>query len=283
MNSIKHLAHLIYRFIILWIVDVISLLATAWIMPGISINPVDSRPALVVAVLAALLLGFVNLLIRPLILLLTLPLGFFVMFGIGFVVNAVVLRITAGLLLGFEVTSWWTAFFGGFFLAVVNTIITTFLTIDDDDSFYEGLVERLAMRQAVMDSEDDKLGLVMLEIDGLSYWHIEKAIEEGWMPTQKEMIDQEGYKISRVDCGTPATTPACQAGILLGNNHDIPAFRWYDKDTGVVVSNPDVLIEIEESYNNPTKIMYPTYGNYGAKIAPGYVEEESFRFLQKHD
>jgi uncharacterized membrane protein YvlD (DUF360 family) len=245
VNTVKHLAYLIYRFVILWIVDVISLLATAWLIPGISINPLDSRPVIVVAVSAALLLGIVNLLVRPLILLLALPLGFFVMFAIGFVINAIVLRITASLLLGFEVSSWWTAFFGGFFLAVVNTIITTFLTIDDDDSFYEGLVERLAMRQAVKDSDDGKLGLVMLEIDGLSYWHIEKAVAEGWMPTLKEMIDQEGYKISRVDCGTPATTPACQAGILLGNNHDIPAFRWLDKDQDRLMVGNNVAEEIE--------------------------------------
>jgi len=250
MDTFKHLAHLIYRFVILWIVDVISLLATAWIIPGISINPVDSRPVLVVAVSAAFLLGIVNLLVRPLILLLTLPLGFFVMFAVGFVINAVVLQITASLLLGFEVSSWWTAFFGGFFLAVVNTIITAFLTIDDDDSFYEGLVERLAMRKAILESEDDKLGLVMLEIDGLSYWHIEKAIEEGWMPTLKEMIDQEGYKISRVDCGTPATTPACQAGILLGNNHDIPAFRWFDKDQNRLMVANNVAEEIEPHLSN---------------------------------
>ena len=59
MNSMKHLAHIIYRFVILWIVDVISLLATAWIIPGISINPVDSRSVLVVAVSAAFLLGIV--------------------------------------------------------------------------------------------------------------------------------------------------------------------------------------------------------------------------------
>jgi uncharacterized membrane protein YvlD (DUF360 family) len=250
VNTVKHLAYLIYRFVILWIVDVISLLATAWLIPGISINPVDSRPVIVVAVSAALLLGIVNLLVRPLILLLALPLGFFVMFAIGFVINAVVLRITASLLLGFEVSSWWTAFFGGFFLAVVNTIITTFLTIDDDDSFYEGLVERLAMRQAVKDLDDGKLGLVMLEIDGLSYWHIEKAVAEGWMPTLKEMIDQEGYKISRVDCGTPATTPACQAGILLGNNHDIPAFRWLDKDQGRLMVGNNVAEEIEPYLSN---------------------------------
>ncbi len=250
MNTLKHLAHLIYRFVVLWIVDVISLLATAWIIPGISINPVGSRPVIVVAVSAALLLGIVNLLVRPLILLLALPLGFFVMFAVGFLINAVVLQITASLLLGFEVSSWWTAFIGGFFLAVINTIITTFLTIDDDDSFYEGLVERLAMRRAVSDEEEDKLGLVMLEIDGLSYWHIQKAIEEGWMPTLKEMLDQESYQISRFDCGTPATTPACQAGILLGNNHDIPAFRWFDKDQDRLMVANNVAEEIEPHLSN---------------------------------
>jgi uncharacterized membrane protein YvlD (DUF360 family) len=250
MNTLKHLAHLIYRFVVLWIVDVISLLATAWIIPGISINPVGSRPVIVVAVSAALLLGIVNLLVRPLILLLALPLGFFVMFAVGFLINAVVLQITASLLLGFEVSSWWTAFIGGFFLAVINTIITTFLTIDDDDSFYEGLVERLAMQRAVSDEEEDKLGLVMLEIDGLSYWHIQKAIEEGWMPTLKEMLDQESYQISRFDCGTPATTPACQAGILLGNNHDIPAFRWFDKDQDRLMVANNVAEEIEPHLSN---------------------------------
>ncbi|GAI95052.1 unnamed protein product, partial [marine sediment metagenome] len=72
----------------------------------------------------------------------------------------------------------------------------------------------------------------------------------GWMPTLKEMIDQEGYKISRVDCGTPATTPACQAGILLGNNHDIPAFRWFDKDQNRLMVGNNVAEEIEPHLSN---------------------------------
>ena len=57
-------------------------------------------------------------------------------------------------------------------------------------------------------------------------------------------------------------------------------FRWYDKDTGKVVPNPVALREIEESYRS-AKRTYPTYGNYGAKIAPGTIENGRFGFL--HD
>ena len=251
MDTFKHLAHIVYRFIILWIVDVISLLATAWILPGISINPgrfeacprggsgcgapVRNRQSAgkTIALAADTAVGlFCH--VR----------GWFCDQCESCCGSQPVccwaLRYLAGGQLFLEAFSW----------QLVNTIITTFLTIDDDDSFYEGLVERLAMRQAVQDSEDDKLGLVMLEIDGLSYWHIEKAIEEGWMPTLKEMIEQEGYKISRFDCGTPATTPACQAGILLGNNHDIPAFRWFDKDQNRLMVGNNVAEEIEPQLSN---------------------------------
>jgi hypothetical protein len=70
----------------------------------------------------------------------------------------------------------------------------------------------------------------MMEIDGLSYHHIQKALAEGYMPTLKQMIDEEGYVLSPIDCGLPSQTSACQAGIMFGDNHDIPAFRWYDKD-----------------------------------------------------
>ena len=35
--------------------------------------------------------------------------------------------------------------------------------------------------------------------------------------------------LTRADCGLPSQTSACQAGIMFGDNNDIPAFRWYDK------------------------------------------------------
>lgn len=58
------------------------------------------------------------------------------------------------------------------------------------------------------------------------------------------------------------------------------AFRWYDKDTGKITANPPVLVEIEKMYTGDSKSKYPTYGDYGAKIAPGVIEGESFSFLK---
>ena len=95
MTSIANLLRMIVRFIVVWFVDTLSLLITAWIITGISFHPVEGFPVLVVATAAALLLGIVNLIIRPLILLLAMPLGWIVIFLLGFFINAVVLMITS--------------------------------------------------------------------------------------------------------------------------------------------------------------------------------------------
>ncbi len=80
----------------------------------------------------------------------------------------------------------------------------------------------------------------MMEIDGLSVHHLQKALADGLMPTLQQMIDEEGYVLSKVDCGIPSQTSACQAGILFGDNDDIPAFRWYDKsEQRLIVSTKD--------------------------------------------
>ena len=57
-------------------------------------------------------------------------------------------------------------------------------------------------------------------------------------------------------------------------------FRWYDKDNGAIVDNPQALIKIEDSYKtSESSRFYPTYGNYGAKIAPGMMDTDKFNFL----
>jgi uncharacterized membrane protein YvlD (DUF360 family) len=243
VHRFKYFARIVFRFVILWLVDVFSLWVTSLIVPRIAIESVNETPIFVVAGAAALMLGMVNLIVRPLILLLALPFGFFALLVVGLFVNAIAMYITAALLPGFMVGGWVEAFFGGLMLSLVNTMITGVLTIDDDDQFYQGLVERIAARQTFRQSGLNGHGLVMLEIDGLSYWHFKKAIAEDWMPTVKEMITNQGYQISQVDCGLPSQTSACQAGILYGDNYDIPAFRWYDKTEGrLIVSGKDAAM-----------------------------------------
>ena len=255
MNAVKTVAKALLHLVIVWFIDAISLLLTAIISPGITIMPTDEASQLVVAAAAALVLGIVNLLVRPIILLLAIPLGFVAVFIVGFLVNAVALLITAGLLPGFEVDGLLTAIFGGLILSAINTIITTVLLADDDDSFYQGVVERLARRSPYPLEDVPSPGLIMMEIDGLSYWHLQKALDDGLMPTLSEMIEKEGYVLSHVDCGLPSQTSACQAGIMFGDNYDIPAFRWYDKDRGKLMVSGSDAAEINARYAKGNGLM----------------------------
>jgi uncharacterized membrane protein YvlD (DUF360 family) len=250
-NLIKILRTIV-RFLVVWFVDTLSILVTAWLFPGINILPQSGTSEIVIAVAASLLLGIVNLLVRPLILMLALPFGWIVIFLTGFFINAIVLMITSNLIPAFEVSGWVAAFFGGLFLSLVNTILTALLNIDSDESFYDNLIQRQAARLAREGDKGTGRGLVILETDGLSYQRIQKAIDDGYMPTLKKMIEEDGYKISRVDCGIPPTTPACQAGILQGNNTNIPAFRWLDKKTGELLAGGQAaeIIEPELSDGN---------------------------------
>ncbi len=238
MNLIHTLTRQLFRFIVVWVLDGISLLLTAAVAPGIGFA--SGENTLVVAASAAFLLGIVNLLIRPLILLLALPFGFIAIFVVGFSLNALGLWVTANLVEGFFVQTWADAIVGSLILAIVNTLLTSVIAVDDDDSFYQNIAERLAKRDEFFALDTQTQGIVMMEIDGLSYHHIKRAIDTGWMPTLKAMRDNENYVLSRFDCGLPSQTSACQAGIMFGNNFDIPAFRWYDKDLGrLIVSGHD--------------------------------------------
>jgi len=64
------------------------------------------------------------------------------------------------------------------------------------------------------------------------------------------------------------------------NNEPEWAFRWYNKESGKLSDNPGVLVEIEKMYAHPEAPYYPTYGNYGVKIAPGFIENATFTFLK---
>jgi uncharacterized membrane protein YvlD (DUF360 family) len=250
MDTLRILFMSIIRFLAVWFVDTISLLVTAWLIPGINFVSAGDVSVFVIATATALVLGIVNLIIRPLILLIAMPLGWLVIFAVGFFINAITLQITSALLPSFEVSSWWTAFIGGLFISLVNTILTTVLDIDDTESFYSNLVLRRAARQAGEVDPDSGRGVVLLEIDGLSYWHIQKAVEDGYMPTIKRLMDEDGYQISRLDCGIPSSTPACQAGILQGNNENMPAFRWLDKETNRIIAGGPQMAEVEPLLSN---------------------------------
>jgi hypothetical protein len=78
-------------------------------------------------------------------------------------------------------------------------------------------------------------GLVILHIDGLGADSLEQALSNGYMPFTQHLMDVEGYAIQRYRCGVPSTTPFAQAGIIYGDNSEIPSFRWWDRERRVLV------------------------------------------------
>src|SRR5581483_1494460 len=78
-------------------------------------------------------------------------------------------------------------------------------------------------------------GLVVLHIDGLSAHTLQAALDGGRMPHTRELMEREEYVIHPYRCGVPSTTPFAQAGILYGDNSEIPSFRWWDRERRVAV------------------------------------------------
>lgn len=72
---------------------------------------------------------------------------------------------------------------------------------------------------------------IIVQIDGLAHDYLVQAMALGQMPTVQRLIAQ-GARLQRWRCGLPTSTPAIQAGIMYGCNWDIPAFRWYEKESG---------------------------------------------------
>jgi Type I phosphodiesterase / nucleotide pyrophosphatase len=77
--------------------------------------------------------------------------------------------------------------------------------------------------------------LVILHVDGLGADALQRALERGDMPFVRNLTQREGYEVLRYRCGLPSTTPFAQAGILYGDNREIPSFRWWDRERKVVV------------------------------------------------
>ena len=95
----------------------IAIFVAAWLIPGLELS--GSVPTLV----AGAILGLVNALVRPVLIILTLPftlvtLGLFI-----FVVNAVCLALTAWLVPGFGISGFWAAFFGALVVSVMSWML----------------------------------------------------------------------------------------------------------------------------------------------------------------
>ena len=113
--------HHLIQFLIHWSVMVIALWVAGAIFKGISFS---SYPALLVS---ALMLGFANAFIRPVLIFFTLPLTLLTLGGFLLVINALMILLVSSLVKGFKVSGFWTAFFASIFVSIFSFIVESYL------------------------------------------------------------------------------------------------------------------------------------------------------------
>lgn len=108
-------------FLIRWFINAIALGLTSWLVKGIDIQGLGTL------LIASLVLGILNALLRPIILLLTLPLNILTLGLFTFVVNAFMLIMASKLVEGFVITDFWSALVGAIILSIISFLISVFI------------------------------------------------------------------------------------------------------------------------------------------------------------
>jgi len=96
-----------------WVIATLAIIIGAYIVPGVSIT-------LVGALIAAVVLGALNLFIRPILLVLTLPITLVTLGLFSLVINALLVLLASYLVPGFYVDGFWTALLFALVLAIIN-------------------------------------------------------------------------------------------------------------------------------------------------------------------
>ena len=106
------------RVLLAWLVNALALIAVAYLMPSISIASFWS------ALSAALILGLVNAVIRPVLILLTLPVTLITLGLFIFVINGLLFWLAGSFIDGFVVGGFWAGFFGAILFSIVSWILS---------------------------------------------------------------------------------------------------------------------------------------------------------------
>ncbi len=114
-------------FLLHWVITAASLWVASRLFQGLKFADTGSL------VMAALLLGFANAIVKPLLIVLTLPLTFLTLGLFLLVINALMILLVARLVKGFKVSGFWTAFFASILVSVLSFAIGAFLPSDDPE------------------------------------------------------------------------------------------------------------------------------------------------------
>jgi uncharacterized membrane protein YvlD (DUF360 family) len=158
-----------------------------------------------------------------------------------------------------------------FGLALVTTVVAPLLDIDGD-AYHLRVVRRRA-RRSRRGNRSDTPGVILFEIDGLGEGVLREAVRDGHAPTIARWLSDGTHRMLGWECDLSSQTGASQAGLLLGSNWDMPAFRWYEKESGrtMVSNHPADAAEMEHRRSKGEGLLAPegtSRGNMFSGDAP---------------
>ena len=109
------------RLLVVWLINAVALLLLPYLMPSIRIK------GIVTALVVVLVLGLVNTLLRPLLILLTLPVTLLTLGLFIFVINALLFLMVAHWVEGFRVGGFWSALFGSLLYSIVSWLLSALI------------------------------------------------------------------------------------------------------------------------------------------------------------
>ena len=229
------------RLLAAWLVSALALILAAQVLPGVAIDGFWGA----VAVAAAI--AVLNAFLPPLVAALRLPATLITGLLALIVLNALMIQWASDLTEhAITVDSFGWAVLMALVTAAFSVALSALLGIDDDETYALRVTGRIARRQG-RPTRSDAPGIVFLEIDGLAAPILRQAMQDGSAPTLASWLTSGTHALFEWETDLSSQTGASQAGILLGSNADIPAFRWVEKERGVLMScsSPQDCAEIE--------------------------------------
>jgi len=231
-----------------WGVNAASLALATALSPGIWFD--TAMPSWwSAAVLLPVWFSLGILFIRPLMVLATLPLNAVALGLPTLLFNGLILYGSAQMEPAFHIDGLGDAFLGLILFTVINTAVTGWLGIDEVYPFFQTILKRVGRRFGPKADPGVRRGLIILQVDGLSWRSFVRAARRGRMPAVSALMGLGSHRLYRWHVGVPSNTPAVQSGLFYGTRDEIPGYRWYDRavDRVRVASSPSDLREAEKA------------------------------------
>jgi uncharacterized membrane protein YvlD (DUF360 family) len=233
------------------LLDAFALRLLDLLLSGFNLGGVGS------ALLAAAAIGLVNAFVWPVLARVALPLSVLTLGGAALVLNAGLVALVVAVLPDAELKDFGSAVVVVVGISAVTALVSSLLAIDENEAWYRNVVRRQSRRRGDY-VETDVPGVIFLEIDGLAHEVLRRALRDGSAPTIARWLRDGSHRLARWETDWSSQTGACQAGLLHGDNDDMPAFRWWEKDRGeaIVTNHPKDAAELERRHSDGRGLLH---------------------------